>query len=281
MRGFVQNNSLPNSGILDPSRIARTIQADHPYSSSKLRASALHNIERFSTLKTIQLTESFEMENSQAETRPPPAPASSRKRVLNAGSGPYSARKSLPVFPSGEWEEIRLDIDPAVKPDIVGSITDMTSSVAPASFEAFWCSHMLEHLYAHELPPALSEVHRILKQDGFALISSPDLETAASLIVEYGLHHVAYQSAAGPITPHDILFGHSASIARGNHFMSHKTGFTCARLGELLLDAGFTTVLVKRAQFDLWALALRQSADQEAVQRQLLAAGLDLSDRPE
>ncbi|MGP0095002.1 MAG: class I SAM-dependent methyltransferase [Xanthobacteraceae bacterium] len=221
------------------------------------------------------------MENSQAETLPARASASPPKRFLNAGSGPYSARTLRPLFLPGEWEEIRLDINPKVNPDIVGSIIDLKSQIASASFEALWCSHMLEHLYAHEVPPALSEVHRILKQDGFALITSPDIETAASLIVEHGLHHVAYQSAAGPITPHDILFGHSASIARGNHFMSHKTGFTCARLGELLLDAGFTTVLVKREKFDLWALALREHADQEAVQRQLLLAGIDLSDRPE
>jgi len=221
------------------------------------------------------------MDSSQAATLPAPRSALPRKRFLNAGSGLASAGNLHRFFPRGEWEETRLDIDPAVKPDVVGSIIDLKASFAPASFEALWCSHMLEHLYAHEVPTALSEIHRVLKPDGFALISSPDLETVASLILEHGLDHIAYQSAAGPITPHDILFGHSAAIARGNCFMSHKTGFTCARLGELLLDAGFTTVLVKREQFDLWALALRESTDQEAIQRQLLAAGLDLGNRPE
>src|SRR5438105_5055017 len=105
------------------------------------------------------------MENSQAETLPPPPLAPARKRVLNAGSGPHSARKLHAAFAKDEWEEIRLDIDPGVKPDIVGSITDMKLSTGSASFEAFWCSHVLEHLYAHEVPSALSEMHRILKPD--------------------------------------------------------------------------------------------------------------------
>src|SRR5580704_1989929 len=122
------------------------------------------------------------MENSQADTLPAPRPASRPKRFLNTGSGPASARKLYPFFPDREWEEIRLDIDPSVKPDVVGSIIDLKATFAPASFEALWCSHMLEHLYAHEVPTALSEIHRVLEPDGFALISSPDLETVASLI---------------------------------------------------------------------------------------------------
>src|SRR5665213_540831 len=40
-----------------------------------------------------------------------------------------------------------------------------------------------------------------------------------------------YTSPAGPITPLDMLFGHSDSIASGHLYMAHKTGFTCASLG--------------------------------------------------
>jgi hypothetical protein len=58
------------------------------------------------------------------------APANSPKRVLNAGSGSYSARALHPIFGRDTWEEIRLDIDPQSKPDIVASITDMRSSCA-------------------------------------------------------------------------------------------------------------------------------------------------------
>ena len=52
------------------------------------------------------------------------------------------------------WREIRLDLDPAVQPDIVCSITDM-SPVATDSVDAIWSSHNLEHLQRHEVPLAL------------------------------------------------------------------------------------------------------------------------------
>jgi len=203
----------------------------------------------------------------------------SSKRVLNAGSGSSGARKLHPVFTRDIWQEIRMDLDPQAKPDIVSSITDMRSSCAPQSFDAIWASHILEHLFAHEVPLALTEFKRILRPDGFVLITSPDLEAVASLILDAGVDDVAYTSPAGPITPLDMLFGHSASIARGQFFMAHKTGFTCASLGRRFVDAGFPTTLVKRQELDLWALGFMQDADQASIQRILAIAGLDLFER--
>ena len=203
------------------------------------------------------------------------------RRVLNAGSGPPSNRHLHPIFTKGDWDEVRLDIDPQAAAHLTGSIVDMSALVPPRSFDAVWSSHSLEHLYAHDVPRALSEFARILKPDGFALITSPDLETVAALVAERGLDQPAYMSPAGPITPLDMLFGHSASIERGLTFMAHNTGFTCASLGTLLANAGFAVVLVKRDQFDLWAVALMSGADKAAIQRDLKAAGLDMLDEVE
>jgi len=200
------------------------------------------------------------------------------KRVLNAGSGPPSARQLHPVFSRDSWAEIRLDIDPQVKPDLIGSVTDMVQLVPSATFDAVWSSHSLEHLRAHEVPQALSEFRRVLKPDGFALITSPDLETVASLILDRGLDAHVYTSPMGPITPHDMLFGHSDSIEGGKVFMAHNTGFTLSTLGRLLVDAGFATSLIKREKLDLWALALMQEAEMAAIQDELAAAGLDMFD---
>jgi len=60
--------------------------------------------------------------------------------------------------------------------------------------------------------------------------------------------------------------------------MAHNTGFTCTRLGQLLADSGFATVLAKREGFDLWALGLMHNAAQEPIQKQLRACGLNLFD---
>jgi len=198
------------------------------------------------------------------------------KRVLNAGSGSRKARPLHALFMREAWQEVRIDINPMVNPDVVGSITDMNSAFPAQSFDAVWSSHILEHLHAHEVPLALGEFKRILKPDGFALITCPDIEAVAAFIVEHGLDSVAYISPAGPIAGLDLLFGHSTSIARGQFYMAHKTGFTCASLGQLLLDTGFSTVLAKRERFDLWALALTEQADKPLLQEQLAKAGLDM-----
>jgi SAM-dependent methyltransferase len=193
----------------------------------------------------------------------------SRKRILNAGAGHMSARGIAPVFRNGSWEEIRLDIDPSVNPSVVGSITEM-KDFPKHCFDAVWSSHTLEHLYAHEVPRALGECKRVLKPVGFAIFMCPDLESVAEHLTKYGLDHIAYSSAAGPITALDMLYGHQASLARGRFSMAHKTGFTAERLGNLLLDAGFPTVNVRRDEnFEICALALAEDANQESIQSEL------------
>jgi len=157
----------------------------------------------------------------------------------------------------------------------------MSALVPSGSFDAAWASHSLEHLHAHEVVEALSEFRRILKPDGFALITSPDLETVASLLLQHGLDHIAYTSPMGPITPHDMLFGHADSIRRGMTFMAHNCGFTCATLGAMLLQAGFPMVLAKREGFEVWALALMEDSDKSAILTDLRAAGLDMFDQAE
>jgi len=221
------------------------------------------------------------MQPSLQELSEPSLQPRSRRRVLNAGSGPLTARQLHPVFREDRWQQVRVDIDPQTEPDVVGSITDMAELLPSENFDAIWSSHSLEHLYAHEVPLALSEFKRVLKSDGFALITSPDLESIAALLLDHGLNYVAYTSPMGPITPHDMLFGHSSSIANGKTFMAHNTGFTCADLGQLLLDAGFPVVLAKRERWDLWALALMENADKRAIQRELKATGLDMFDDPD
>ena len=54
---------------------------------------------------------------------------SNRKKVLHVGCGPPNPQSLHKQFRGEEWEEIRLDINPDVEPDIVGSITDMSGVV--------------------------------------------------------------------------------------------------------------------------------------------------------
>jgi SAM-dependent methyltransferase len=182
---------------------------------------------------------------------PPPV----NKIVLNVGCG-YPLRQRLHQhFHGPEWREIRLDIDPAVHPDIVCSMTDM-SPVATQSVDAVWSSHNLEHLHRHEVPGALAEFIRVLKPGGLLLLTLPDLQQVAELVAADRLEEEAYVSPSGPVSALDMIFGHTASLARGYPFMAHKTGFTLRSLQSLLLEAGFVGARVKRGgAFDLWAAA--------------------------
>jgi hypothetical protein len=66
---------------------------------------------------------------------------------------------------------------------------------------------------------------------------------------------------SGPITPLDMIFGHTASLARGNQYMAHRTGFTARTLQQLLVEAGFVDVTLRRGgSFDLWATAYKGRA---------------------
>ena len=183
--------------------------------------------------------------------------AARSKTVLNVGCG-YPLRQKLhPHFHGPGWREIRLDLDPAVKPDIVCSITDI-SPVAADAVDAVWSSHNLEHLQRHEVPLALAEFLRVLKPGGLLLLTLPDLQQVARFIVEDRLEDSAYLSQSGPITPLDMIFGHTASLARGNQFMAHRTGFTARTLHKLLIEAGFADVTLRQgAAFDLWASGLK------------------------
>jgi hypothetical protein len=185
---------------------------------------------------------------------------------LHVGCGPARKDQTTRAFAGPDWRELRLDIDPNVQPDIVGTMTDM-GAVASESVEALFSSHNIEHLYPHEVPVALGEFLRVLKPDGFAVITCPDLQSVAALVAQDRLLEPAYMSPAGPIAPLDILYGHRPAMAAGNLYMAHRCGFTRRVLADVLRSAGFATVAsVARPApfFDLWAVARkRETSDEE------------------
>ena len=183
-------------------------------------------------------------------------PESQLKKFLHVGCGAARKENTTREFSLGNWHELRFDIDPNVTPDIVGTMTDM-SAVEDACVDAIFSSHNIEHLYAHEIAEALSEFKRVLNEDGFLVLTCPDLQEVAKLIAEDKLTEPAYTSPAGPITPLDIVYGFRPSIAQGNTFMAHRCGFTETALRGTLIANGFASTATMRrpAAFDLWAVA--------------------------
>lgn len=179
----------------------------------------------------------------------------SRRLLLNAGSGILGSRRMPKLFLGEDWKEIRLDVEPRVGPDVVGSVTDVATLFPDGTFDAVWSSHNLEHLYAHEVPTALAGFRHALKADGFAIVTCPDLDAVSAALVAHGPDHIAYIAPAGPIRVLDMMFGHGPSIAAGFTAMAHRSGLTQASLGAMALAAGFDEVRVGRGiAYDLWGI---------------------------
>lgn len=188
---------------------------------------------------------------------------------LHVGCGAKRKDQTTRGFNTPDWTEVRLDIDPAAEPDIVADMVDM-SPIATASMDAIFSSHNIEHLYQHQTLTALREFRRVLKPNGFAVIGCPDLQTVAALIAEDKLGEPAYQSPAGPVTPHDMLYGHGPQMAQGHLFMAHRSGFTATTLTQALLQAGFARVGARRIRYDLWVAATNGQMPDEEI-RTLMA----------
>jgi len=181
------------------------------------------------------------------------------KKVLNIGCGSRACGNLPDEYRTPQWTEIRLDINNDVSPDIVGDMRDM-HMVADSSIDAIFSCHNIEHVYCHEVIPTLKEFFRILVAGGEILIGCPDLQQIARLIAEDKLMDPVYSLPVGQIAPIDMLYGFRASIAGGNHHMSHKTGFTQTSIKSLLHEAGFhgvRTATRPLPMMDIWAHAFK------------------------
>lgn len=189
------------------------------------------------------------------------------KKVLHVGCGPATLSSLPPYFQTGEWGEIRLDIDESVSPDVIGTILDM-GLIDDGSVDAIYSSHNIEHVYPHEVNAALTEFRRVLKESGVAVISCPDIQSVAQAVAAGNLMEPLYVSPAGPISAIDIMYGHRASMEAGNLFMAHRTAFTSASLAAQLMGAGFTTIVVARDKiYGLHAVAYPHAPSDQIVEQ--------------
>jgi hypothetical protein len=206
-------------------------------------------------LSQVLSNQERDVDNSASDSADAPTGA---PRVLNVGGN----NKDIPIpgYFDG-WEHLLLDIDPKGGPDIVCDARQLTS-LAPAQFDAIYCSHNLEHYYKHDGLKVLQGFIHILKADGFADIRVPDMETVIKTVAErdMDIEDVLYVAPSGPITVCDVIYGWGLQIERsGVDFYAHKTGFTARSLQAVLLRSGFANayVYVAREAFELRALAFR------------------------
>ena len=193
-----------------------------------------------------------------------------QKLLVNLGSGRKGSAWLPAIF--ADWRELRVDSSAKMAPDILADMTDL-SAIESGSVDAVWSAHCLEHLYLYQVGKAIAEAYRILADDGFLCLIVPDLQLIAEYIAQDRLHEVVYQSPAGPITAHDMIFGFGPFLAQGHDGMAHRCGFTPGLLVRKLQEAPFAEIVLRRRpQQELAAVARKRPAAGEAEREALLAA---------
>jgi len=190
------------------------------------------------------------------------------KTFLHVGCGPQNKSSCL-GFDNDNWKEIRFDIDKNANPDIVGTLTDM-KLVETGSVDAVYSSHNIEHIFPHEVPIALREFYRVLKEDGIVVVTCPDLQSVCEAVVKDKLLEPLYETPSGyPISPIDILYGWRLPIAEGNEYMAHKGGFTYSVLNTAFFEAGFKARVggSRPEAWDLFLVAFKQKKSEEEVKK--------------
>jgi hypothetical protein len=187
-----------------------------------------------------------------------PNAESNRRRVLNVGGGNKAIQ--IPAH-YDSWEHVLLDIDKRQRANIVCDARNLTK-LPPTQFDAVYCSHNLEHYYAHDCAKVLNGFLHVLKADGFAEIRVPDIQSVILRIAQSGmdLGDVLYESPSGPITAHDVLYGFGKEIEQsGQDYYAHKRGFTPKSLHDVLKRTGFGDIFVYTSPevFEVRALAFK------------------------
>lgn len=178
------------------------------------------------------------------------------RKVLNVGGN----SREIPLPPEYDgWDGVLLDIDERCHPDVVYDARELERMPA-SEFDSVYCSHNLEHYYQHDVAKVLAGFRHVLKDQGFVFIRVPDMAVLMREVVERQLDitDILYQSDAGPIAVHDVIYGLGREIeSSGSEFFAHKTGFTEKSLLGVLHAAGFSHVFTRSGPFEITAFAFK------------------------
>jgi predicted SAM-dependent methyltransferase len=120
---------------------------------------------------------------------------------------------------------LTVDIDPAMKPDIVADITNL-SSIEDGSCDELVAGHVLEHVEWPDSFLALAEFSRVLKSGGLIKIAVPDLALLTRMLQS---GHSAFHVAG-------LIFGVGGRL---HPLEKHRYGYTASMLVDILETLGF------------------------------------------
>lgn len=202
------------------------------------------------------------------------------KTVLHIGINSATPQALNASFTSPDWHCVRIDSESIVQPNILTPCYDL-SMIPNASVEAIWAPHILHKVHVHQAKAALSEMNRVLKDEGKLYVIVPDAQIACAYIANNRMDETLFTSAAGPVTPHDLLFGFAKGIERGNTQLQHKAAFTSESLGLLARESGLSTITITRARFEIQLMAIKYAFDNpNRVERIAINGSTELKNIP-
>lgn len=151
------------------------------------------------------------------------------ERVLEIGIGNGIVRDALRALGVAVTT---VDIDPQLRPDIVGSVTALPCQ--ENSFDLVIAAEVLEHIPYEELAGALSEIRRVTRR--YAYITLPHAGAVIDMTLKL------------PLLPRISIFAKipffwKRHIFNGEHYWElGKRGFAVSRITQSMRAAGFSVV---------------------------------------
>jgi len=153
-----------------------------------------------------------------------------------------------------KFTEVRVDSDPQALAHIAGTIQDLRH-IPSKSVAVVYASHVLEHIFWHELFGVMKEFQRVLHDGGLAVVAVPNLASIGDWLKDERILATVYNSPGGSITPLDMLYGYRPYTAAGMAGMQHKIGFNTYLLERIFRESGWNHVFIADQGSQIIALA--------------------------
>lgn len=164
------------------------------------------------------------------------------KKFLHIEAGEPKPENIHKLFRTKEWTEVRVDSDTSLKPQIIGTLMDL-SNVPDNYADGVWFAQKLQYYLPKDALHIMKEVARVLKPNGMILTSTVD--------AQHAIDHAFNGQIMEPIpdiTPElhaqDLLYGKEGDF---------KNCYTAYSFGRLLQAADLQNVQVSRDGVYLWA----------------------------
>jgi protein O-GlcNAc transferase len=158
------------------------------------------------------------------------------------------------------WNQLIIEMDSGFQSKHNPGLLKL-KAIPSESIDAVFSLNNLEYLFPHEIPFILSEFLRVLKVNGYLIVTCPDLKSISEIIADDNLTEPINNFHDLSITALDLIYGNSKLIAKGELNLAKHCGFTEKVLSGTLKSLGFESIAsISRSlpHYDLWAIATKE-----------------------